>query len=273
MRLAALLVSSLLVSSLGCALPAAADRLHYDVFVGGVKAVSLTAEVGFDGTRYAAGITAKTEGVTDWLLGWRLSAFSEGERGMDGMTPALHRSVSRFRGENRSVDIRFDQGRLTGWSVTPPEENDSDRVPVTREEALGALDAISGILGAMLESRDGSCPNPARIFDGRRRFNLIFTDKGTQVLKPSDYGLYKGEAMACEFRLERIAGYLKRPTDWNRPEDRDRPTLVFSQSVLPSLPPVPVRLESDLTLGAVVVHLVRVEETSAWPKPVPLPAS
>ncbi|MFD2264367.1 DUF3108 domain-containing protein [Lacibacterium aquatile] len=248
-----------------------ADRLRYDIYVGGVHAAELTVNMALDGSKYAMSIEGRTRGMTEWLLGWRISSMVEGERGESGVSPSYQRSLSRFRGTERSVDIRFGDGKILGWSVTPPEEPDPDRVPVTLAETTGAVDMMSGLLGALLDSADGRCPERARVFDGRRRTDLMFLDMGTVRLKPTTYGIYQGDAFRCLMTVERIAGYLKRETEWNRAEDRGRPATIFMQQAAPGLPPIPVRVESDLTLGQVVVHLTGVDETDVWPRLGPLP--
>lgn len=260
-----------LMASFAIATAVRADRLRYDVFVGGVHAAEVSAEVGLDGTRYAMGIQGRTRGMTDWLLSWRLSAIVEGDRAETGVNPAYQKAISKFRGEARSTDIRFGEGKILGWSVTPPEEPDNDRTPVTLEDTRGAVDMMSGLLGAFFEASDGRCPQQARIFDGRRRSDLLFQDMGETKLKRTSYGIYEGDVFVCRMTVDRIAGYLKRETEWNKAEDRAKPTTIFMQQIAGGLPPIPVRIESDLTMGQIVVHLVGIDGSDQWPKLAPLP--
>lgn len=265
------LVLPCLMASFVITTTATADRLRYDIFVGGVHAAEVLAHVGLDGTRYAMGIQGRTRGMTDWLLSWRLSALVEGDRTQASVNPAYQKAISVFRGEPRSTDIRFGDGKILGWSVTPSEEPDADRTPVTLEDTQGAVDMMSGLLGALFEATDGRCPQSARIFDGRRRSDLIFQDLGETNLKRTSYGIYEGEAFLCRMTVNRIAGYLRRETEWNKAEDRGKPATIYMQQIVGGLPPVPVRIESDLTLGQVVVHLVGVDGSDEWPRLAPLP--
>lgn len=248
-----------------------AERLRYDVYVGGVHAAEVAVNIGLDGTRYGMAIEARTRGMTDWLLSWRLSAIVEGERGEAGVSPAYQKSIAKFRGEARSTDIRFGEGRILGWTVTPPEEPDADRTPATLEDTRGAVDMMSGLLGALFEANSGQCPKRAQVFDGRRRTDLIFQDMGEAQLKRTSYGIYEGTAFVCRMTVNRMAGYLKRETEWNKAEDRTKPATIFLQQIAGGLPPIPVRIESDLTLGQVIVHLTGIDGSDQWPKLAPLP--
>ncbi len=237
-------------------------ELGYEVYMGGLNGMAFTTQIDLNPDRYRMTITGATKGMLDWLLEWRMNVVSEGAADAKGIMPQRHESANRIRGKDRSVNMRFASGGVIDWSVEPVNQDD-DRDPVLPDQVIGAVDPMSGLLSAVLRLAAGdTCDQTVPIFDGRRRFDGIGADKGPIQVTKTAYGLYEGAARACEFRIKRIAGYLKRETQWNRPEDLDRPYRIFIARPQPGLPPVPVRIESDMTFGSIVIHLVSARQIS-----------
>jgi hypothetical protein len=239
---------------------APATVLSYQVYFGGLKALALEAEVGVVSDRYRVRLAAHTEGLIDWIVGWTARAWSEGAVGGgalgDGaLRPARHVSESTIRGNRRDVVLSFHPDGAIEATVEPSAEAD-EREPVTAEQQRGALDPISAVLGAarVVAARQ-SCAQRVPVFDGRRRYDLEFSDGGHAVLPPSEYSSFKGDTTLCLFRYIRIAGY-QTTGRWNNPRDHDRIYRTWLAPIVPDLPPLPVRIEAEGTYGTVIVHLV-----------------
>ena len=78
---------------------------------------------------------------------------------------------------------------------------------------------------------------------------------GKETLKPSDYSAFSGPALRCSVKIEKIAGFKRKPTrtKWRK---SDEATLWVGQ-VFAKFPPVPVRIDMDTLVGGLRVHLVR----------------
>jgi hypothetical protein len=92
------------------------------------------------------------------------------------------------------------------------------------------------------------------VFDGRRRYDLQYEDRGIQELKRSTYSAFAGPARACRVKQHRIAGFSTDPTDGEKADEAS----IWIADVLPGAPPMPVRIELDSSWGYVYAHLAEV---------------
>ena len=86
--------------------------------------------------------------------------------------------------------------------------------PVPEALALGATDPLGALIVlGFPEAAPGKspCERTAKVYDGRRRFDLRFAPDGTKRLK-AQTGEFGGETYACRMTLTKVAGY--------RPKDR-----------------------------------------------------
>ena len=102
--------------------------------------------------------------------------------------------------------------------------------PVPEAMAAGATDPLGALVAlGFPEAAPGNspCARTARVYDGRRRFDLHMTPERTVRLKAGGNGRYEGPAFECRMTLEKVAGY--------RPKDR----VEMEGSVWVYLAPVP----------------------------------
>jgi hypothetical protein len=143
----------------------------------------------------------------------------------------------------------------------PPPEPDPDiegALPATLPD--GIVDPLSFALSASRSlAQSGRCDQTVPVFDGQRRSNAIVKQLGPTVLPPNQYSMYQGPAMRCSLGIERISGFRKSL----RTNQESEPPVLFMASVLRDLPPVPVRYESEIKLGKMIVHLVKADFRTA----------
>lgn len=236
--------------------PPTPARLAYQVYFGGLKAVALDADIGLSAQQYDVSLRVHTEGLIDWLLEWTARSASKGQVVDGALQPARHTAVSTVRGDRRATELTFHPDGTIDAVVDPPNDTD-EREPVSPAEMRGALDPITAVLMAAHQvGASGSCAQRVPVFDGRRRYDLAFVDGGPATLKPSEYSSFSGAATLCLFRYIRIAGYQKPGGRWGNPRDYDREYRVWLASIVPGLPPLPVRIEVEGTFGELIVHLV-----------------
>jgi len=270
----------LIVASLGLSLSARAQEprgaeLEYRVYVGGIAAARYFLRYTASDTRTEIALTAQTEGVTDWIIGWRSSQFAEAD--VDPLSPSrvqqvAFRTEGVFRGQVRRVDLRSYANQPAEWQISPPEDPEP-RTPIVPEQTAGTLDPLTGtFLGLRQQADTGGCPTQIPVFDGRRRFDAVFAPPRAEELKPSSYTIFAGPTLVCQFTIKRIGGYVIRENDWNRAEDREKPIILHLGNVLPGLPRLPVRIESELTVGSIIVHLVAARPASGVTRMAALPA-
>lgn len=245
---------------LALALPSAAattDRmnLYYEVYSGGFHVLNFELDLALAPERYDVTARINSAGMVGWFLSWRQVVESRGLLGPESISPELHRSEAEVRGRRRSVEIDYDAGKVGDVRVEPPARRDEGRDEVPLERRREAMDPISSILDAILRISAGrGCGGRLAVFDGRRRYDLVLTDRGRRETGGRQAAGALSERIQCDFVYEPIAGHNRRNAD---PETRGKRRIqsgrVFAERNGALI--VPVRIEIDGDWGMTIAHL------------------
>jgi hypothetical protein len=103
------------------------------------------------------------------------------------------------------------------------------------------------------------------VFDGRRRFDLVYSDDGHETLESSGVAFYSGDALKCAVKVEPVAGFWRKNQKkfFSRKvngEDQVVPIEVYIARVGAAKVEVPVRIESTSPFGPLVLNLQGVHD-------------
>jgi hypothetical protein len=242
--------------------PASAQRLglDYTVYFGGLHVLDLGVAVGLGARTYDVTSNIRTVGIARWWAPWDSVATTEGR--LDGLQvePQRHRMEGELRGHRRTVAIDFRGSDVADVRLDPPPAHDEDRDPVTPAEMKGTLDPSSALLAMSRRvAADGGCTGRVPVFDGRRRYDVVVVDRGTERLSAGDSDRFSGPALRCDFTFVPIAGYARHSTDPEHLKYRVRTGHAWFAEIVPGEPAVPVRIEMQGDVAVTVVHLRRVQ--------------
>jgi hypothetical protein len=243
-----------------------AVALDYRIYIGGLEALNATATIGSDAQHYDIEIKAVTAGSIGKMLPWVVHIGSKGNIAGDVLRPLVHAQINNFQGKDRTVTLSYDgHGGFIDRKVTPDAQEDQrDEVPadMTRD----TLDIVSGVLaGLRAVDRTGSCASRVPVFDGRRRFDLLYSDDGHETLDASAVAIFSGDALKCAVKVEPVAGFWRKNQKkfFSRHvngEDQVVPIEVFIARVGAAKVEVPVRIESTSPFGPLVLNLQAVHD-------------
>jgi hypothetical protein len=269
MHLSPAALAAVLVAFPACAQKAPvkpAVGLDYKIYIGGLEALSATATIGQDAARYDVEIKAVTAGAVGRMMPWTVTIGSKGNVAGEVLQPLEHAQASNFQGKDRSVVLRYDgHGGFIDRKVLPDAQEDQrDEVPadMTRD----TLDIVSGVLaGLRAVDHTGSCTSRVPVFDGRRRFDLVYSDDGHETLESSGVAIYGGDALKCAVKVEPVAGFWRKNQKkfFSRKvngEDQVVPIEVYIARVGAAKVEVPVRIESTSPFGPLVLNLQGVHD-------------
>jgi hypothetical protein len=255
---AALAALALSVAAHGAA--AAADRMSllYEVYSGGFHVLNFELDLALAPESYDITARINSAGFVGWFLAWRQTSESQGRLGPETVSPVSHRSEGEVRGRRRSVEIDYQAGTVSEVRVEPPAREDEGRDEVSVERRREAMDPISSILSAIRRISAGQgCGGRLPVFDGRRRYDLVLTERSRGPGLPQLAG-GPSERIQCDFVYEPIAGHNRRDAD---PETRDKRRIqsgrVFAERSGALI--VPVRIEIDGDWGMTIAHLREVK--------------
>lgn len=240
--------------------------MTYQVYAGGINAVDAEMSLVYPeakGGNYEIEFKARTRGFLAKLAPWWGSFESNGWRvDEDANRPKLHKSVSSWRDEKDISEYNYDRnGRFISFKLN---EGGVDKSPKKIDEELvkGTTDALTATLEIMQGVAEGEkCEGSSEVFDGRRRFALVYNDAGAENLKKSSYNAYEGPAEACTVEVKPIAGkWHEKPRGWMSIQEQGRekgllPTVWFAK-VNEEGPAVPVKVRVKTDYGTLFMHLV-----------------
>ena len=259
-------IAALMPSSMAyCANDYDYQEVEYDVYAGGIHAVRANMIMDFTHKgRYTMGFGAETRGFLGSFVPWS-GTFETRGWALPGSThiriPEQHVSTASWRGEEETKTYRYDKNK--GFKdLTTLYAGKKPRTEKTDEELTkSTTDIISATLMVMEQVSDGNnCEGSQEIFDGKRRFKLIFHHKGYVMLKKTRYNAYEGPAVECVVEVEPISGaWYKKPRGWLSIQEQGRtlgtmPTVWMAQ-VSENAVVVPVRVRIKTTYGTMFMHM------------------
>jgi hypothetical protein len=258
-------MASVNANAQGAAHSIAADiqSMSYDVYAGGFNAVTADLDVSFqENDRYSFKFVARTVGFLASLAPWE-GAFETEGWALQGQSaqPELHKSTSVWRSEVEIKEYNYDKnGHFKGLTVTK-EGKDRSEEEVNEELTQGTTDALTATLEVMNHvARQGKCEGKSEIFDGKRRFELVFTHEADEVLETTKYNVYEGSTARCTVEVKPLAGsWHKKPRGWLSIQEQGRtkgmmPTVWFA-SMSEDAPAVPVKVRVKTEFGTLFMHL------------------
>lgn len=234
---------------------------QYNVYAGGIHAleVNLINDLS-DKNKYEVDMQAQTYGLLGKLAPWSGTFNSFGWKG-DTYKPEQHESTAIWRGEEETKTYRYKKDgtfesykRIEDGEDKTPEEIDSELTENSTDILTAALNVMRNI------SAGESCGSETEIFDGKRRYKLVFQKKQDVVLESSRYNVYEGPAIQCTAIVEPLAGkWYEKPRGWASIQEQGRkkgslPTVWFAvlEEGKPAMP-VKVRVKTDY--GTLFMHL------------------
>lgn len=116
-----------------------------------------------------------------------------------------------FRGGSKSGSIRmaFGNGAVKAVDFNPAMPDPPGTVPVQPAHTRGVLDPLSAIL-SLSRPRDGNpCSQRLAVFDGKARFDLVFSPKGEVQMADAKPGATPEMLTLCMVRVNLVAGHVE----------------------------------------------------------------
>lgn len=242
--------------------------MTYDVYAGGFHVVDAKLDVDLNPKgKYRLELSAATQGFLRNLAPWDGVFLTHGWR--DGKTgvvrPELHESVTVWKDEKETKTYRYNKdGTFREYRIKDPENNGE---PKDVDPALTqhTTDALTATLSVMQEiAKKNVCEGSDEVFDGKRRYKMIFQHKQDVALKGTQYNVYAGPAVECTIEVKPVAGeWHKKPRGWMSIQEQGRergtmPTVWFAK-MADNMPAIPVKIRVKTEYGTLFMHLTGYE--------------
>lgn len=197
---------------------------------------------------------AATVGLIDTFFPWKAHSEAWGQVREGHLQPQAYQSWSHFRGEVQEVEVAYD-GALPRVEIRGEILSDGERALVPEKQQINTIDPLTAVaeLSRTL-ANGGTCRGRWPVFDGLRRYDLLYEDLGATTIPQSENDPWTGPGRLCRVRFDLKAG------EWrgeDRPEEDPSRVFVWLQEPSPELGPIPVRFRIEAERGALDVHLVK----------------
>jgi hypothetical protein len=211
----------------------------------GLHVLTLRTSVDEAGERYAINADYRTTGIAGLVVDQKTNAATSGQLISASAQPiSFRRDTVRNGVERRDhVDYRPD-GTVEARSTPAVSE------PITPPTVRGTVDNLTAYfrLERQLATK-GTCGLTVPVFDGRYRYDLVFTDAGKQALSPEGGQRWQGTTISC-----RMASHNRGPADPEQGEGA-RKGILWYAPLLPGAIVVPVRMQLETQIGSVDAYL------------------
>jgi len=179
---------------------------HYIISMTHVTVGEITWSTNFSNGTYLASATGKASGVLSVLVKGEGSLTTRGTFADGKLVPADARFDVSDEDGVYETEMIFDNGvykRVVDRGTAPP----ADRIPVDPKLLRDVVDPLTAFLipyaGKTLAPQD--CAKTLKIFDGRRRYDLVLSYKRSETIEIIRG--YTGPAVVCAVVLHPLGGY------------------------------------------------------------------
>jgi hypothetical protein len=186
--------------------PAVAEQLNYALDVVGFPVADASLNIDRTDSKYRASFDFHTRGLANIVDGGRLDETVSGGLNSDRATPQMFASNGYLHGQNRIVDMTWQDGTPEVTQISPPNATERSDVPVALR--AGAVDQVSMIVFLLHKvDETGRCDASAHSFDGRDLELFQVRTEGEEDIQATGHSGFSGRALRCAFTSQTLAGF------------------------------------------------------------------
>lgn len=196
-----------LICLLGFPRTAAAFSVTHDftVFLGPFNASETQFTYALTPTDYAVNSTVKTFGLFDALYPFKAEYATTGRIEKDGLATTSYKYAAKSRFSKRTKEMIYDANGIPVYRISSKngKEKKVEIAPNPDNKDTTDLQTVLAELSRQYNQL-GFCDSRMQVFDGKRRFDVIFKDEGKEELAAGQYRPYAGEAAKCSMYIDKL---------------------------------------------------------------------
>lgn len=254
LRLAAVLSAATTLMAVGVTARAEQSmELRYEVAWGNMTLAEAQVNYALNDKSYEIEGSGESQGTLAFLFPWKGSARSVGLTTPDGYQVSRHDSEGSYKDKTRRTSVIWNPGDLLPKLEAEPQSDLTEVTPVPEDATAGTADPFTVLLSTLDRLEQGDrCDAEARVWDGRRLYDLKIGHIGEAELIRDRPWAYNGKAIGCSLTYTPIGGF-RRESQWKDRQDEIRRIIWIGR--LPNEKLVPVRIELKAPIGNFVGRL------------------
>ena len=183
---------------------AVAVKHHFDAIIGLFNASEADFTYSVDTAKYAVNSNISTKGLFDTLYPFAAEYSTSGKFDAGRMVTENYSYESQSRFTNRTKKVVYQNG-IPLQSITTKNGKKKVKQIKKRNDVDNTTD-LQSVMAAMAEqyTKKQDCNAVKKVFDGKRRYNVIFKDLGQEELEESELSPFFGKAIKCSMYIDRL---------------------------------------------------------------------
>lgn len=177
----------------------------FTVFLGPFNASHTEFTYRLSPTNYEVKSDVKTAGIFDTLYPFRAEYATTGRIKDNDLETTSYKYKSQSRFNRRSKELIYDQQGNPIYRLS--SKNDKTKkveiLPDIKNRDTTDLQTVIAEL-ARQYNKVKFCDARLQVFDGKRRFDVIFKDEGQEQLTANEYSPYQGLAAKCSMYIDKL---------------------------------------------------------------------
>lgn len=186
---------------------AAALNVKHDftAFIGPFNASTAEFEYVIHAKDYAVNSKVRTNGTFDVLYPFQAEYATSGRIKKDLLETATYRYKSKTRFSKRSKEMIYNANGQPIYSIS--SKNGKEKKKTIEISADNSNTTNLQTVLAALAKHYGEvhfCASKVQVFDGKKRYDVIFEDEGTENIEANEYSKFSGPAAKCSMYIDKL---------------------------------------------------------------------
>ncbi len=177
---------------------------YFTAFIGLFNASTAEFEYSLKPNEYSVRSTVRTFGTFGFLYPFEADYFTSGYIRNDKMITQNYHYSSRSRFNQRRKEMIYNDG-VPIYALSTKNNQQKKKIiqlPANIEDTTNLQTVLAFI--AYQYQNLGFCDSRIPIFDGKKRFDVIFRDEGTEQINANKYLPYSGKAVKCSMYIDKL---------------------------------------------------------------------
>lgn len=148
---------------------------------------------------------AETFGLFDTLYPFRANYFTSGKIKQQDFITSDYHYISKSRFNTRTKKLIYNDKGLPTQRISSKNDNQK-KVSIINEPENQDTTDLQTVFAELAHQYSiyKFCDSRMRVFDGKRRFDVIFQDEGQEEIIPNQYSSLSGKATKCSFHIDKL---------------------------------------------------------------------
>lgn len=178
---------------------------QFTVFLGPFNASQTKFSYTLSAQNYAVNSAVRTAGLFDSLYPFKADYSTSGKIDGERLVTASYRYSSRSRFNHRGKELVYDEDGRPVYRISSKNDK-TKRTAVEQNPTNDNTTDLQTVFAALSRQYNQVkfCDSRHEVFDGKRRFDVIFKDEGKTDLAVSEYSPFAGSATKCSMYIDKL---------------------------------------------------------------------